>query len=126
MTWFDLLLYVFSVVYITKVMGIKHLGIPKQSHGFIQVDEEQGVVRSFSFFDYIRVLLGHLELKDESLQIYTLKETGIAPVWTCAYCLSFWVNLGGLLLLSGFGYPVETLALLLFSVPFMAGKILEL
>lgn len=116
---FDTFLYTISIAYITKVLLLDnpHGPFPSKLSTVLYPD---GRTRSVNLFDYLRRLFGVYKI---SGFVWEVKSN--VALWFCPYCLSFWINLIFLPFFILIFIHTYYFVLLLFFVPFVAGKLNE-
>ena len=108
----EIILYSLTVSYVTHILLFDHDGPFPDKHRSVQADET--LYRPVHLFDWFRRLLCSYTVEGF---VWHLK---YGVLWSCPYCLSFWINLVLLLPFCYFTYHWGLFPLLLFSIPMVS------
>ena len=114
-------LFILAVAYLTWALRLEHKGPFNFKN--IKVVSPDDTVRDAGLFDVFRNLFGAYEVHQvEKHQVWRMKS--YLMVWSCPFCLSFWVQLP----LNYFYYDYASISvfqaiLMLFSTPLLCGII---
>lgn len=121
---FELILYLGFIAYLTKLLLLDHQHYFLESATDVFIEQFDDVYkRKFDIADRFRQKIFSYELVG---QTWIIRHSSLSQLFLCPYCLSFWLNLILMPILSIISdYPSTYYLLFVFAIPYIVGFLHE-